>query len=453
MEISLAPRSYNAGPLITLALLATLTFDAAAIAQTTATLNALGPHAYGSPRNRAAAQFVGAKLQDAGLAQTTIEDFEFEGSTGTNVVARIPGRSDRLLILATHHDTKKDAQDVTGRSRTLALLIDMGRLASRLRPAKTWILASFDGGESKGEGLARYLDTLGKSRDLVDGVLILDAADAGTTVDAPAIIAPACTDGGAFPRRAIASRDLVEAALGGVPDAMDVSFDDAGISLLTQPFIRAFRTACDPMAGRAFAAGAGVLMVAEVPYSRAFLAANPAHTPAETPKRDEGAVRLGDVTLAAMSGLDAAFVPIPRSDSWLVVGRTVIAGWAVFLVGVVSLIPGLLAARGDMKRLGLRLAYSAIFVAVLFREPEVALFAGLLPNLLPLSWPRLAVAFSLVPFGLLVAAGALSALRGQVTGTWLSLWLWAGLVAPMALLFIFRGGRGKAPSRAKRGRK
>lgn len=439
--------------MITLALLATLTFDAAAIAQTTATLNALGPHAYGSPRNRAAAQFVGAKLQDAGLAQTTIEDFEFEGSTGTNVVARIPGRSDRLLILATHHDTKKDAQDVTGRSRTLALLIDMGRQAARLRPAKTWILASFDGGESKGEGLAHYLATLGRSRELVDGVLILDAADAGRAAETPAVIAPACASGGAFPRRAIASRDQVEAVLGGVPDTMDVSFDDAGISLLTQPFIRAFRTACDPMAGRALAAGAGVLMVGEVPYSRAFLAAAAAHAPSETPKRDEEAVRLGDVTLAAMNGLDAASVPVPRTDSWLVVGRTVVAGWLVFLVGVLTLIPGLLAARGDMKRLAARVAYSALFVAVSFREPEIALFAGLLPNLVPLSWPRIAVGVSLVPFGLLLAAGALSALRGQVTGTWLSLWLWAGLVGGMALVFSFRGGRAKAPSRAKRSRK
>jgi hypothetical protein len=439
--------------LITLALLATLTFDAAAIAQTTATLNALGPHAYGSPRNRAAAQFVGAKLQDAGLSETTIEDFEFEGSTGTNVVARIPGRSDRLLIVATHHDTKKDAQDVTGRSRTLALLIDLGRQASRLRPAKTWILASFDGGESNGEGLAHYLETLGRSRELVDGVLILDAAASGTAAETPAIIAPACPGGGAFPRRAIASRDQVEAALGGVPDTMDVSFDDAGISLLTQPFIRAFRTACDPMAGRALAAGAGVLMVGDVPYSRAFLAAPVARSSAETPKRDEQAVRLGDVALAAMNGLDAAFVPSPRTDSWLVVGRTVIAGWLVFLMGALALIPGLLAARGDMKRLALRGAYSAIFVAVLFREPEIALFAGLLPSLVPLAWPRIAVGVSLVPFGLLLAAGALSALRGQVTGTWLSLWLWAGLLGAMALLFVFRGGRAKAPSRAKRGRK
>ncbi len=159
--------------MISLALLAAVSFDAAAIAQTSATLNALGPHPFGSPRNQAAAQFVSAKLQEVGLSQTTLEEFTFEGAAGTNVVANLPGRSDRLLIIAAHHDSKKDAQDVSGRSRSLSLLIEIGRLASKLRPAKTWIIASFDGGESKGEGFAHYLETLGKSRDLVDGGVVI----------------------------------------------------------------------------------------------------------------------------------------------------------------------------------------------------------------------------------------------------------------------------------------
>ena len=75
--------------MISLALLAAISLDAAAIAQQSATLNALGPHPFGSPRNRAAAEFVAAKLRESGMAQTTLDDFAFEGAAGVNVIAKI----------------------------------------------------------------------------------------------------------------------------------------------------------------------------------------------------------------------------------------------------------------------------------------------------------------------------------------------------------------------------
>lgn len=452
--MALVRASYNRRLLISLALLAAVSFDAAAIAQTSATLNALGPHPFGSPRNQAAAQFVSAKLQEAGLAQTTLEEFVFEGSAGTNVVANLPGRSDRLLIIATHHDSKKDAQDVSGRSRSLSLLIEIGRLASKLRPARTWILASFDGGESKGEGFARYLESLGKSRDLVDGVVVLDASPLRDSAGPPSLIAQACANGVASDRRGIAGRDLVSAAVGGVPASLDVSFDDPGISLLTQPFIRAFRTACDPLTERAMAARIGVIQVADVSFSRSFLAGNADAPPKDPALHDDAAVRLGEVAFAVIQGIDASTPSVPQSDSWLVVGRSVWPGWLVFLLGLASLVPGLLALRSDGTKLALRAAHAVAFTVALYYEPEVALFAGALPNLLPPKAPKKYLTLALVPFALLLCAGALGFVRGQVTGSWLSVWIWAGLFGSMALLYATPGGGfKKAPAKAKRGKR
>ena len=441
--------------MISLALLAAVSLDAASIAQTSATLNALGPHPFGSPRNQAAAQFVAAKLKEAGLGQTTVEEFVFEGAPGINVVASLQGRTDRLLIIATHHDSKKDAQDVSDRSRSLSLLIEMGRYASRLRPAKTWILASFDGGESRGEGFAHYLEALGKSRSLIDGVVLLDASDLRVSAATPSIIAPACAQGAAFERRGIASRDLVSAALSGVPASLDFSFDDPGISLLTQPFIRAFRTRCDPTAGRATAHGLGVLLVADTSYSKTFLTSDVVMKPADPTLRDQGAVRLGEVAIAAVHGIDnspAASASSPRSDSWLVVGRSVWPGWLLFLLGLLTLIPGLVAVRADRRRLALRILYSVFFTWALYSEPEVALFAGSLPNLWPPTFGKKFLTLTLLPFGLLVSAGALGLVRGQVTGSWLSVWVWAALVAAFALLYASPSGERKAAAKAKRGK-
>jgi len=439
--------------LISLALLAALSFDAASIAQTSATLNALGPHPFGSPRNQAAAQFVSAKLQEAGLTQATLEEFVFEGSAGTNVLATLQGRSDRLLIIATHHDSKKDTQDVSDRSRSLSLLIEIGRLASKLRPARTWILASFDGGESRGEGFARYLETLGRSRDLIDGVVVLDASPLRDSVGAPSLIAPACPNGVASDRRGIAGRDLVSAAVGGVPASLDVSFDDPGISLLTQPFIRAFRTACDPLAARAMAAGIGVIQAADVSFSRGFLARNADAPPRDPALHDDAAVRLGEVAFAAIQGIDVSTPSRPQSDSWLVVGRSVWPGWLIFLVGIGTLIPGLLSLRSDGTKLALRAAHASVFTVALYYEPEVALFVGALPNLLPPTAPRKYLTLALIPFALLLCAGGLCFIRGQVTGSWLSVWIWTGLVGSAALLYAVPGGGRKAPAKAKRGKR
>lgn len=439
--------------MISLALLAAVSFDAAAIAQNSATLNALGPHPFGSPRNQAAAQFVSAKLQEGGLSQTTLEEFTFEGAAGTNVVANLPGRSDRLLIIAAHHDSRKESPDVSGRSRSLSLLIEIGRLASKLRPAKTWIIASFDGGESKGEGFAHYLETLGRSRDLVDGVVVIDASPLQETIPEPSLIAQACAGGPSSTRRVMAGRDLVSAAVSGIPDSLDVAFDDPGISLLTQPFIRAFRTDCDPLAARALGARLGVIQVADVSFSRGFLARNPTTPPRDPALHDNAAVRLGEVAFAAIQGIDASSPALPQSDSWLVVGRSVWPGWVLFLLGLLTLVPGLVALRADGMRLALRVVHAAVFTVTLYYEPEVALFVGALPNLLPPAVPKKFLTLTLLPAALLVCAGALCFVRGQVTGSWLSVWIWAGLLGSVALLYAIPGGGRKAPAKAKRGKR
>jgi hypothetical protein len=438
--------------LIFLALLAAVSLDATAISQNSATLNALGPHPFGSPRNQAAAQFVAAKLEEAGLTRTTLETFGAGGLEGTNVVANLPGRSDRLLIIATHHDSSEDAAEVSDRSRSLSLLIEIGRQANALDRKKTWILASFDGGEATGEGMAHYLEGLGKSRGLIDGVVLIEASPWGGAGDGPSIIVPACGAGDNGSSRGLAGRDLVSAALSGLPESANVSFADPGISLLTQPFIRAFKTPCDPGAGRAIRDQLGVILIADAPFSRQFISGSGV-APSEPPTRDDAAAHLGAVALAAIQGIDASTPSNPQSDSWLVVGRSVWPGWFVFLLGLGTLVPGLVALRAQGLRLWIRAAYSALFTIVLFFEPEIALFSFGITNLVPPSASAKARAVSLAPLALLSAAGIVEFFRGEVTGSWLSIWLWLGLIGCLILLFAApRPGR-KSGTRGKRSKR
>ena len=123
------------------------------------------------------------------------------------------------------------------------------------------------------------------------------------------------------------------------------------------------------------------------------------------------------------------------------------------MAGLLTLAPGLVSLRSQGVRFVARAIYSAVFSMVLFAEPEVAFFSGFLPNLLPPSAPRALLALTFVPFGLLVFGGALGFVRGQVTGTWLSVWEWTGLLGAFALLYVSPTAGRKPPAKSKRGKR
>jgi hypothetical protein len=83
----------------------------------------------------------------------------------------------------------------------------------------------------------------------------------------------------------------------------------------------------------------------------------------------------------------------------------------------------------------------------------VALFSLGLPNLMPPHLSRKILTVSFTPLVLLVSAGLLGFVRGQVHGSWLSIWLWLGLLSAVVLLYgAPRPGR-RASARVKRGKR
>ncbi len=206
-------------------------------------------------------------------------------------------------------------------------------------------------------------------------------------------------------------------------------------------------------AARAHASGLGVILVADRAFSANFLTRNASVRPSGGAAPDHAAARLGEVAFATIQGVDMSAASSPQSDSWLVIGRSVWPGWLIVLAGIATLLPGLVALRSEGVRLAFRISWTFAFAAVLYAEPEVALFAGALPNLLPPSWPRRFFILTLVPFGLLVSAGALGFVRGQVTGSWLAGWVWILLFAGFALLFGSFGARRKAAAKSRRGKR
>lgn len=119
-------------------------------------LVAIGPRPAGSDEIRKAQEYLRAQLRSSGCA---VEEDDFRASTifGSlpmkNIVAKSPGRSPSVVLLATHYDTKRMENFVgadDGGSSS-GVMLELTRLLCGRKNALTIWITFFDGEESIGE--------------------------------------------------------------------------------------------------------------------------------------------------------------------------------------------------------------------------------------------------------------------------------------------------------------
>lgn len=167
-------------------------FDGARAMAETEALVQIVPRDAGTAGARRAAVMLEGKLKALGL-KTTIDTFSEETPNGkmffNNVLARIPGKTMRKIILISHFDTKsgiaKDFQGANDSGSSSGVLLELARVLSENGPYETEFMIAFvDGEECRTEydvhdGLhgSRHLakqiyDTGGVK--LVEAVIVLD---------------------------------------------------------------------------------------------------------------------------------------------------------------------------------------------------------------------------------------------------------------------------------------
>lgn len=437
-----------------LLLAAALTLDGRAAKEHASKLTALGPHPFGSPRGRFAAEYVAAQFRGAGLQEVRLAPVEAREARGANVTGVLRGPGEEIVVLCAHHDTAQDSPGAYGSGGGVGILIEAARaLARGGERSRTFVFASLDArepvpGGRGGLGARAYVQSLGKqSRDVV-GVLVVDRA--GRKGLSPALEAPAYADplrpGGLI----VAPAGLVRAAvLGGNVAGEAIVAGDALWPWLQQAAVRTFRVK-DAGDDRPFLeAGLPALRLS----ARRFLARDP-HDLEETDTAEhldaDSLAKTGRALLGALAVLQNAARPTDQGDWFLAFGR-VVGRSALLIAGALSLLPGLLTAwRGPRLQLGLRLVHAALFGLLLFRHPVPALFTLFLWNVLTAFGPRLlGLVLGALPVVALLGVGALAWSRGVVDGVHLAVWelVLAGLVAALALA----SGRRRA-SRAKGGK-
>jgi Zn-dependent M28 family amino/carboxypeptidase len=113
----------------------------------------LGPRPPGSSAHRSAQNYIRRRLELLGVK---VEEIGFEADTPrgtvamTNLIGKIPGESEELVVLAGHYDTVRLAGFVGANDggSSAALLLELGRVLTQRKNRQTIWLVFFDGEEA-----------------------------------------------------------------------------------------------------------------------------------------------------------------------------------------------------------------------------------------------------------------------------------------------------------------
>ena len=164
----------------------------------------VGPRDAGTPGAERAATYLAERLRALGVA-AEIQEFREPSPLGPetvfrNVLGRIPGRTDRIVLLASHFDTKAGIPDFVGANdsgSSTGLLLELARAFAAAGPPELEIrLAFFDGEESRIEygpadgfhgsrHLARTMAADGSLSNVVAMILLDMVGDRDLTLTIP----------------------------------------------------------------------------------------------------------------------------------------------------------------------------------------------------------------------------------------------------------------------------
>jgi hypothetical protein len=441
-----------------LALLLAASFDADLALQHAARLSALGPHPWGSPRARIAAEYVASQFRAVGLEEVRLQEFESHGIQGANVLGVARAAGDEVIVIGAHHDTAPGAPGAYDDGGGVGVLIEVARaaLARSSRP-RTLVFASWDGeeawhtGRTTTAGSRADVRSLGPRARRVVAALAIEMC--GFERGAPVLHPIAYEDPKRPGGHTVAPGWLVKAALAGARQrGATLGVGDPLIPWLYQPAVRTFRVRLYGDDLSFLQAGLPAVFVSDSSFTTFYPWYHQASDTVD--KLDVVALgRMGEAVLGVLTALEDVPLGGGKEPVWFSAFGTVVGRWALLGLGALAVIPGLVIVRsqGGLP-FAARLGQAALFGVLLWRHPVPALWVFLLPSWLTLgvrSWWKSAL--GLLPALALVGLGAAAWWRGFASGLWLAPWelIIAGLA--FALLWL-RPPQPKPRAKAKRKR-
>ncbi len=420
-------------------LLLALSFDAGAAHRHAATLTALGPRPLGSPRSQIAAEFVAARLSEAGLEEVGVRPFRAGAARGYNIVAVLRGSRPGVVALIAHHDSAHGSPGAY-RATSVALLIETARalVAGPTRPA-TIEFVSLDGGAgaAPSAGVRAFLETRAPDAGPLAAALVIDGGgwQRGTPVlqlyPAPDRLRP-----GLY--RTTPERLAREVMRGALDRGQRLAVGDPLLAWPLQAAVRAFRM--EPIGDD------GAFLVQGVPAARLGDSTRSAAYPWRgtladgADKLDEASLSgLGEAILGAVARLATLPSRIEEQPTWFAVRGQVIGKKVIVGIALAAAFVGLMASLGQPLRLLARLAQAVLLALLLWRHPLLSAWVFTWPSLASLARGPLAVLVGLMPLTAVIVAGFLgsSAPGGmRIVGLWLRPWEIVVFALAVVLLFV-----------------
>ncbi|MGE0452445.1 MAG: M28 family metallopeptidase [Vicinamibacteria bacterium] len=436
--------------------------DGGAALRHASALAALGPHPWGSPRTRFAAQYVAAELRQLGVSEVRLQDFESHGLRGANVIGVLRGASPETILIGAHHDTAPAAPGAYDDGGGVGILLELARVlaAERERP-RTLVLASFDAEEAESQrpeqaaGSKAFVQALGKEAANLVGAIVIEMS--GQKGGEPVLHTIAYADPLRPGSSVVAPGWLVAAALSGAAEAgAPLRVGDRLLAWVYQPAVRFLRVRLYGDDISFLRAGLPAVFVSDSSLTRFYPWYHAAGDTAD--KLDAGALeRTGRAVLGAVRRLERVERGPAVQPSWFALFGLVIPGAGLGLLGVLALLPGLSRARsasGPAK--AARAMQALLFLVLLWWHPVPALWLLALPTaVLAFGRSRRALALALLPLLALAGMGVAGYLRGAgpegriVAGFWPSSWELAAFALALGLLFVPLGPSGSGPKKVR----
>ena len=426
------------------ALLLSAAVDGQAALRHASALAALGPHPWGSPRARAAAQYVAAQLREAGVEDVRLQEFETQGIRGLNVVATLPGEGAEFVVVGAHHDTAPGAPGAYDDGGGSGVVIEVARVLARERPRpRTIVFASWDGEEAWSTGRATttgsraFIKQLGAAaRDMVAAV---DVEMCGWSGGTPALHPVPYADPLRPGSYQVVPGWAAAAALRGARAAgSPLRVGDPFLSWLYQPAVRTFRVNYYGDDLSFVQGGLPAVFLSDSSFTRFYPWY---HQPTDTADRldAKALARMGQAVAGVVQELARVKRGPGPEPAWLALFGWVLGFPALAALAGLSLVPGLVAASSQKKgTLGLRLFQAALFAVFFWRHPVPALWVFFLPNAVSgLTRDRRWAVASALPLAALLVLGLAAWLRGFTSGVWMAGWELA--IGALAFALVWAG--------------
>ena len=284
----------------------------------------------GSDADNELAELVRARFTALEGAEGAEQRFEVDGKELRNLIAILPGRSERQVALIAHRDTGAGTGAATSLAST-AVLLEIAASFSGATHEKTLVFVSTDGGSLGAAGARRF------ARDYSD----VDRLDAAVVLSQPAAkepVAPLVVPWSSGPEST--GIELVETATSSVSEETGQPAGNEG------PVQELLRLALPSGLGEQaplIEAGLDAVRVS----SSGELPPNPADD-VDSNVATGSIDRFGRATLALLLALDAAPSPLERGpEAYVGLAGNLLPGWALSLIGLSLLLPvGAAAALG-----------------------------------------------------------------------------------------------------------